>query len=370
MEVMMLPHMRRRRRAGFTLIELLVVIAIIGVLIALLLPAVQAAREAARRSQCTNNLKQIGLALANYENANGSYPLSAWMQLSADTGVGDGASVHVAVLPYLEQAPLYNAFNGSLSGFDVANATLSASTVNEYICPSDSLNAGDNYVFQPGAFVGLLPFQVRFTSYAGSWGYLTGYFDGAFSPSALQQFNGVLAPNGWSGVLSRPTIKLSEITDGTSNTIAFGEHAQGLLSKSDRPGRIPPGNFFYNSYWAQSNANRNVGSMLSEMYPINAYKKYPPYIGKLIDDEGAIVAGASSFHPGGANFLFCDGSVRFLKETIDSWALQINSNPPGIPMGATYAFGAGYVIPPGTKMGVYQALGSRNGGEVISADAY
>ena len=104
--------MSRKHRHGFTLIELLVVIAIIGVLIALLLPAVQAAREAARRAQCTNNLKQIGLALHNYHSVNGTFPLGS---IKAQQNLGSYASyrwsVHAQILPNLEQTALYNAIN-------------------------------------------------------------------------------------------------------------------------------------------------------------------------------------------------------------------------------------------------------------------
>ena len=140
-----------RRRRGFTLIELLVVIAIIAVLIALLLPAVQAAREAARRIQCTNNLKQLGLAFANYESTNNCYPSSDVFGTSnglcGGFGFGNGCQNtpwFVLMLPYIEQGPLYNAFNASIGvegrsvpGY-LVNSTVETTTIASFQCPSDN----------------------------------------------------------------------------------------------------------------------------------------------------------------------------------------------------------------------------------------
>ena len=144
------------RRGGFTLIELLVVIAIIAVLIALLLPAVQAAREAARRIQCTNNLKQLGLAMANYESANGSFPLGGFH----GTGGGDPGwspcngrhefSFFVALLPFFEQTPLYNAWNSNIHYSFSPNTTVWATVINALVCPSDPEPYIERYDELPG----------------------------------------------------------------------------------------------------------------------------------------------------------------------------------------------------------------------------
>src|SRR5262249_17336014 len=136
-------------RSAFTLIELLVVIAIIGILIALLLPAVQAAREAARRSQCTNNLKQFGIALHNYHDTVGTFPTSFWRTQNGPGGASttpDWPGFHRAswitnILPYIEQTPVYNAVNFSVpmsyNEFDAIQSTALMSAINIFMCPSD-----------------------------------------------------------------------------------------------------------------------------------------------------------------------------------------------------------------------------------------
>ena len=138
-----------RRRSAFTLIELLVVIAIIAVLIALLLPAVQSAREAARRAQCTNNLKQLGLAAANYESTNGCFPGDSYTCTNTGSQANPPAysykypesfSVFVRMLPFFEQSPMYNAANFSLNAGAPDNLTIGGVAVPSLICPSDINN--------------------------------------------------------------------------------------------------------------------------------------------------------------------------------------------------------------------------------------
>src|SRR5579863_8326959 len=131
--------MLRRSRRGFTLIELLVVIAIIAVLVSLLLPAVQQAREAARRTQCKNNLHQIGLAMYNYESAYSRFPLPVYVSLSNPTGYGGVLSTTVwslALLPFIDQQNTYNLYNQNLSAWDPVNVTAGQTIVPGYLCPS------------------------------------------------------------------------------------------------------------------------------------------------------------------------------------------------------------------------------------------
>src|SRR5438067_7704658 len=129
-------RMRERRTRGFTLIELLVVIAIMAVLIALLLPAVQAAREAARRIQCTNNLKQLGLALHNYESIAGALPPSVVVAKSGSTFWSNGWSIHGRVLPFMEQGTAFNSINFSFSYSIPDNTTVSRLSLSSFLCPS------------------------------------------------------------------------------------------------------------------------------------------------------------------------------------------------------------------------------------------
>jgi prepilin-type N-terminal cleavage/methylation domain-containing protein/prepilin-type processing-associated H-X9-DG protein len=359
------------RRRGFTLIELLVVIAIIAVLIALLLPAVQAAREAARRMQCVNNLKQLALATANYESAHGSCPMGGWGQYSPGTGLvvsAAGGSTLLALLPFVEQAPLYAAFNSSVPIAHMVNSTITGTAVAGFVCPSDGATVGASSTFPayaPPYFQG----RFAFASYASSYGSLAIQYNGNGSQALLLQMNGpmpavgdVPGPNS----ATRGVVRVAEITDGLSNTIAFGERAHGLLNNNDASAAYA-GAFSTFHLWA-------VGGLyaypnLTEYYPINGFKTYPAALGTVLDNVGLVIGGASSFHPGGADFAFCDGSVKFLKETIDSWTLQTSSTPAGLPVGVTWS-PAGYTIPAGAKVGVFQALGTKNGGEVVSADAY
>src|SRR4051794_6787856 len=208
--------MTRRLRSGFTLIELLVVIAIIAVLIALLLPAVQAAREAARRAQCTNNLKQIGLALHNYHSANNNFPMGSSLQVSLAYGGYSGWSnwsCHALLLPYLEQNPLYNAANFKINegveggASDAINSTVTLSRVAGFLCPSDG-PAGSKWT----------------NSYRGSIG--TTVVQGVPSKQVSGLFSMSSRKNNYGG--ANPTLGLNDCTDGSSNTIAFGEAMVGI----------------------------------------------------------------------------------------------------------------------------------------------
>ena len=350
------------RRSGFTLIELLVVIAIIAVLISLLLPAVQSAREAARRAQCVNNLKQLALAAANYESANTTLPTGNYWtrKLSDPTTFTYGPSVFVNMSSYMEQAQVFNSFNFSMGWEAPMNATIAGVGISSLWCPSDaSVSSGyglssslSSQFYSSTAMV-----TQQFISYAGCEGTWAQYETPNDGMPTFQAW--VNASKGL--VYSGAVTKIASITDGLSNTILFGERAHGLFGGSDAPFYM----WWNSGYWGDT--------FFDTLFPINPTKT----LGGQMDlnDPNNVYGGwwwvpleaASSFHPGGANFAFCDGSVKFIKETISTWKNDLNNS--GDPVGVTYGPYNEYQWG-STQPRVYQALSTRAGGEVISADQY
>jgi prepilin-type N-terminal cleavage/methylation domain-containing protein/prepilin-type processing-associated H-X9-DG protein len=368
----------RAARRGFTLIELLVVIAIVAVLIGLLLPAVQSAREAGRRAQCVNNLKQIALALHNYENANGTFPMGAWRQIVTQGRLQGnyfaGPSFFVALTPYLEQAAIFSAYNSQVSNYTAQNTTVAGFGLSTLWCPSDGaiVNLRHDYSAADCATYDCSPMPMYYSSYAGSmgtWTYWPSKHD-AYLVQKLSQMNGVIFYIGWpSGISpingvpnpgSVSPVKLASIIDGTSNTMILSERAHGMLSRNLGPDGFV--DFSCYNWWQSGNYG---DTMFTTFYPINPWKRLNDTVGYLIQGDAYPMA-ASSFHPGGANFAFCDGSVRFLKETINCWPFNPQT---GLPTNVSLDANGFFVLAPGSQ-GVYQALSTRNGGEVISADAY
>jgi prepilin-type processing-associated H-X9-DG protein/prepilin-type N-terminal cleavage/methylation domain-containing protein len=313
---------RKPQRIAFTLVELLVVITIIGILIALLLPAVQAAREAARRMQCQNNLKQVGLALLNYEAASQTFPPGG-LALSG----GCGTSWWVRIMPYVEGANIadrYDYGKGGWLGSGTTNTVAIAMLQNQQFpymyCPSSTLprKVLSADIGQAGQTANL-----QGTTYAGISGAADGQTTNIYSAKDVAAFQA----NGWistGGVLiEHRAVSIAEITDGTSNTIVVGEQSDSLSpvvnASSDVPCdtgdcRSDCGHGFPMGPAAGDNRTFNLTCVL---HPIN-YKSTSGYgVGKNCGPNTPI----QSAHPGGANVALADGSVQLLSASLHTGVL-------------------------------------------------
>ncbi len=291
-------------RKGFTLVELLVVIAIIGILIALLLPAVQSARAAARRTQCRNNLKQIGLAILNYASAKKTLPPGG-ITNGPCCGTKSYLSWPISILPQIEQQSLFQQYRQDVFNEDALNSPVHTAFVAAYACPDDP---AIEYTDLPASGYGRdLGLKFRHSSYRGCAGYTDGtvFWDGPATVSEarfLSTWRGALhvvglAPN----LFNLSPVKVGQITDGTSKTLLVGEAVN--ITRHDR-----------GAFWAYSYTAYNKNMIFNDPRTIlGDFERCKATGGDLEPCK----RGWGSLHPGGLHFLFCDGSNRFVSLNID-----------------------------------------------------
>jgi prepilin-type N-terminal cleavage/methylation domain-containing protein/prepilin-type processing-associated H-X9-DG protein len=308
---------------GFTLLELLVVLAIIGLLVALLLPAVQSAREAARRAHCQNNLRQIGLALHGYHDAQGMFPPGFSLDdpnQFAMTGWAWGARI----LGGLEQGVLYNAINQGLSYTHPFQQTVIETRLSVFLCPSTRGAApmSTGYIEQPISTLGNLS--------PGQYVASAGWVSRGGSRGQIAQGDGVFFLN------SR--IALRDLADGSSSTLMVGERSRNVADATWAG--APSASFMLctKESWPVKTCASAMFMVLGRTGPTSDIIFGAVPTSSTPNSPGSGADGFWSQHRGGCNFLLCDGSVRFLKETIDP-----------------KAFGS---------------LATRAGGEVVSGEGY
>lgn len=330
------------RRRAFTLIELLVSIAIIAVLIALLLPAVQQAREAARRTQCRNNLKQIGLAMHNYHDTFNTFPPGAL----ASSVNGWGTSWYIRILPYVDQAPVYNrlTFNGAQHGWawtaspegNANGQVLRGATLTFALCPSSPMNP-----------IATNDIPVTNAQYYGISGAVDG--NGFANPTGSQkpccdcclgqELTGAISGSGM--LVPTAGLNTKDASDGTSNTLMVGEASMFIMNASG-------------SRTVQVNGAHGIMMGTSRLSTIEGYSgtfaraynlttvRYSPNA-PVIDNNASFPGVGSNFgsnnplnsaHTGGIHALLADGSVRFLSDNIDMGTLKkLSSRNDGLVVG-------------------------------------
>ncbi|PQO37195.1 DUF1559 domain-containing protein [Bremerella cremea] len=323
------------RKQAFTLVELLVVIAIIGVLISLLLPAVQQAREAARRMQCSNNCKQLGLAFHNYHDTFGSFPFS-W-NFTADM---NASSWGIQILPFLEQGNLSDAIDPKVPAFNEAtslgypaasvnsNMAAIATPVNVFMCPSAPEAEKHDYLIPQGAMAsGIPPLDLTWTAARSDYSATSGVFGDfstlAYSGVGQSDRSGALVNTGY-GAAGKAS-RMADIQDGTSNTYLIGERLGGsnVYKKRQIDATLT------------SLLGSTQGGAWGDVLNGEQWVKGSLYDGSYTSGGGPCAINCSnirsrgflSMHPGGAEFLMADGSAQFISSNVaaHTFASQITA---------------------------------------------
>lgn len=325
----MFRDLSKRCRVGFTLVELLVVIAIIAMLVTLLLPAVQSAREAARRTQCINNLKQLGIALHSFESAFGTFPSGSPQTFGSNSGY---LSPQAQILPQIEESAVGRMIDPNKGPFDEPNYTAAAAQPAIFLCPSDSQSIADQT-------------DMGWTNYhanCGTWVHLRGW-DGVFGP------NYEVAGD------SMKPVRIGQISDGTSKTAALAEVVNGFGPNVDIPKHPIADCFeaggagnrkatlaeararFMGMDWEQSQIPWS-GSWRWRGYPWSEGTVWRGWYNHLLQpnqtcwrpgDWWLLVTPASSYHSGIANTTMCDGSVRPVSQDVDPFVWEATGSRAG-----------------------------------------
>ncbi len=304
---------------GFTLVELMVVVAIIGLLMAMLLPAVQLARESGRRGACINNLRQVGLAIHMYHDAHEAFPPGG-ISPGPCCSVESYTCWTIQLLPFIEQKDLYNQYDQNQTNESVANKAVRETFIGVYSCPSDIMRdvpgvPGSGPAFDKSA--GSRKVMYMPGSYRGVGGKIAGAFDNRFRPSWDNNPSHTQLPRRWRGVFHvvdgnlRPET-FGAVTDGLSNTLMVGEY-------TTRPRKATPADptgMAHRTYWAYTYGPYNRSDAMPESRTLlGDYDRCTLLRGQM--DIWPCDRAWGSLHTDTVNFLLCDGSVQPLPLAID-----------------------------------------------------